>query len=100
MPSGGTTGKPPAATSSSSGSTSAAGSTDIVRYIESQFSVKPEGIGVDVVFGGGTDPYLYLKGKGLLAPYRLPPAILESHRPRHRGPLASTTPITPGTPPA
>ena len=52
------------------------GSSDIVRYIESQFSVKPAGIGVDVVFGGGTDPYLYLKGKGLLAPYRLPPAIL------------------------
>ncbi len=52
------------------------GSSDIIRYIESQFTVKPLGIGVDMVFGGGTDPYIYLKDKGLLAPYRLPQAIL------------------------
>ena len=54
------------------------GSSDIIRYIESQFSVKPAGIGVDVVFGGGTDPYIYLKEKGLLVPYRLPRAILSA----------------------
>ena len=57
------------------------GSSDIIRYIESQFSVKPAGIGVDIVFGGGTDPYIYLKEKGLLAPYRLPRPILSAIAP-------------------
>ena len=57
------------------------GSSDIIRYIESQFMVKPAGIGVDVVFGGGTDPYLYLKDKGLLAPYRLPGSVLSALAP-------------------
>jgi ABC-type Fe3+ transport system substrate-binding protein len=52
------------------------GGSDITRYIESQFSVKPDGIGVDIVFGGGIDPYTYLKDKGLLAPFRLPEDIL------------------------
>ncbi|MHB8772852.1 MAG: ABC transporter substrate-binding protein [Syntrophales bacterium] len=57
------------------------GSSDIVRYIESQFTVKPAGIGVDVLFGGGTDPYLYLKDKRLLAPCRLPAAVLAAIAP-------------------
>ena len=57
------------------------GSSDIVRYIESQFLVKPAGIGVDVLFGGGTDPYQYLKDRGLLAPCRLPAAVLAALAP-------------------
>jgi ABC-type Fe3+ transport system substrate-binding protein len=48
------------------------GGSDITRYIESQFKVKPNGIGVDICFGGGMDPYTYLKEKGLLASYKLP----------------------------
>ncbi|HSV27649.1 MAG TPA: ABC transporter substrate-binding protein [Sedimentisphaerales bacterium] len=52
------------------------GGSGIIRYIESQFSVKPDGIGVDVVFGGGIDPYTYLKEKGFLAAFHLPDEIL------------------------
>jgi ABC-type Fe3+ transport system substrate-binding protein len=52
------------------------GGSDITRYIESQFQVKPGGIGVDICFGGGIDPYTYLKDKGLLAPFVLPRDIL------------------------
>jgi ABC-type Fe3+ transport system substrate-binding protein len=51
------------------------GGSDITRYIESQFKVKPAGIGVDICFGGGIDPYTYLKDKGLLAPFVLPEEI-------------------------
>jgi len=57
------------------------GGSDITRYIESQFSVKPEGIGVDIVFGGGIDPYTYLKEKGLLSPFKLPDSILSQIAP-------------------
>jgi iron(III) transport system substrate-binding protein len=51
------------------------GGSDITRYIESQFSVKPAGIDVDICFGGGVDPYTYLKDKGQLAPFKLPDAM-------------------------
>jgi ABC-type Fe3+ transport system substrate-binding protein len=51
------------------------GGSDITRYIESQFRVKPGGIGVDICFGGGIDPYTYLKDRGLLAPFVLPKEI-------------------------
>jgi ABC-type Fe3+ transport system substrate-binding protein len=51
------------------------GGSDITRYIESQFKSKPGGIGVDICFGGGIDPYTYLKDKGVLAPFVLPKEI-------------------------
>jgi len=47
------------------------GTESQVAFILSQFSRDPEGIGVDVFFGGGIDPYSTLKAKGLLAPYRI-----------------------------
>jgi len=48
------------------------GTSDIMRYIRSEFSRTPDGIGVDIMFGGGTSPFMELAGKGWLGPYRLP----------------------------
>ena len=47
------------------------GSSSDFRFIESEFKRLPEGIGIDLFFGGGTDNYLKLADKGLLAPYKL-----------------------------
>ena len=52
------------------------GSSSDFRFIESEFKRLPEGIGIDLFFGGGTDNYLKLAAKGLLAPYKLPEAQL------------------------
>src|SRR5437764_8753039 len=38
------------------------GTSQITRYLESN----PGGTGIDVLFGGGTEPHLRLAGKGLL----------------------------------
>jgi ABC-type Fe3+ transport system substrate-binding protein len=53
------------------------GSSETLRYIESEYKNKPNGIGIDVFFGGGYDPYLALKKAHLLEPYVLPKALLE-----------------------
>ena len=53
------------------------GSSTDFRFIESEFKRLPEGIGIDLFFGGGTDNYLKLADWGLLHPYRLPDALLE-----------------------
>lgn len=52
------------------------GTTNIMTYIKSEFKRRPDGINIDMFFGGGTDPYLNLKKMGLLQPYRLPDEIL------------------------
>ena len=53
------------------------GSSETLRYIESEYKNKPTGIGIDVFFGGGYDPYLALKKAQLLEPYALPKALLD-----------------------
>ena len=53
------------------------GSSETLRYIESEYKNKPTGIGIDVFFGGGYDPYLALKKAQLLEPYTLPKALLD-----------------------
>ena len=52
------------------------GSSSDFRFIESEFKRVPEGIGIDLFFGGGTDNYLKLAGEGLLFPYKLPDSLL------------------------
>lgn len=52
------------------------GTSQIIRYVESQFQATPEGIGVDVVFGGGTTPYEKLKDQGYLEVFTPPLHIL------------------------
>jgi len=54
------------------------GASDILKYIRSEYKNKPDGIGVDLFFGGGTDPYIELKRQDMLMPYRVPDVILQS----------------------
>ena len=53
------------------------GTSSNYRFIESEFKRVPEGIGVDIFFGGGTDNYLRLSNNGWLNAYQLPEAQLE-----------------------
>jgi len=67
------------------------GTSAMLRYIRAQFKQNPGGIGVDLFFGGGTSPYLQLKREGLLAPHRVPDAILNQIAPQVGGvPLYDT----------
>lgn len=52
------------------------GTSDDLRFILSEFRQNPEGIGVDLFFGGGIDPYLELERQGLLDRFDPPPAAL------------------------
>lgn len=52
------------------------GTSSNYRFIESEFKRVPDGIGIDIFFGGGTDNYLRLSNMGWLAPYKLPKAQL------------------------
>lgn len=53
------------------------GTSDAVRYVRSEFERSPEGIGVDLFFGGGVDPYLQFARDGLLSPCEVPEEVLE-----------------------
>lgn len=48
------------------------GTSSNYRFIESEFDRVPEGIGIDIFFGGGTDSYLRLAELDLLSPHKLP----------------------------
>jgi len=53
------------------------GSSETLRYLQSEFKNKPAGIGIDIFFGGGLEPYLALKKEHLLDAYALPKPLLE-----------------------
>ncbi len=61
------------------------GTSDDVKYIRSGFAKSPEGIGIDLFFGGGIPPYELLAEEGLFEPYRLPDDILEHVPVRYPG---------------
>jgi iron(III) transport system substrate-binding protein len=61
------------------------GTSETVRFIRSEFKNKPGGIGIDVFFGGGLDPYLALKKDNLLESYVLPQQLLKKIPPRLEG---------------
>jgi ABC-type Fe3+ transport system substrate-binding protein len=48
------------------------GTSDDMKFIRAGFSRSPQGIDVDVFYGGGLDPYIELADAGLLEPFRLP----------------------------
>lgn len=52
------------------------GTADDLRFIKSAFADRPEGIDVDIFFGGGVYPYRQLKDLGLLEMYEAPEEIL------------------------
>ena len=49
---------------------SVGGTSDALRFVQSEFAKKPEGIGLDILFGGGQEPYLLLADKKLSARYQ------------------------------
>ena len=53
------------------------GTSSNYRHIDSEFKRVPEGIGIDIFFGGGTDNYLRLADMDLLTPYKLPDSQLD-----------------------
>ncbi len=61
------------------------GTTNIMTFIQSEFKRSPDGINIDLFFGGGTDPYLRLKEDGLLQAYRLPDEILSKIQAEYAG---------------
>jgi iron(III) transport system permease protein len=54
------------------------GTSDIVKYINGQFKQTPNGIDIDLFFGGGADSFVELEHKGLLAPVNVAPEILDA----------------------
>jgi ABC-type Fe3+ transport system substrate-binding protein len=52
------------------------GTSDALRFIQSEFARKPDGIGLDILFGGGQEPYLVLADKHLAASYQPPTNLL------------------------
>lgn len=53
------------------------GTSDALRFVQSEFATKPEGIGIDCFFGGGPEPYLLLTDKHLTLPCPLPADVLQ-----------------------
>jgi ABC-type Fe3+ transport system substrate-binding protein len=53
------------------------GTSDNLKYVGSLFKKNPNGIGIDLFFGGGLSPYLKLKEDGLLESYKLPQSIIK-----------------------
>lgn len=51
------------------------GTSDAVRYIRDAFVGSPNGIGADIFWGGGIEPYILLAGLGDLDVIRLPEAM-------------------------
>lgn len=53
------------------------GTSDDLRFIKSSFSKTPDGIGVDLFYGGGMDPYVELAADNLLEKYMPPADVLK-----------------------
>lgn len=53
------------------------GTSDALRFVLSEFSRKPDGIGLDIFFGGGQEPFLVLADKKLSLAHKPPPEILD-----------------------
>jgi ABC-type Fe3+ transport system substrate-binding protein len=51
------------------------GTSQIVRFLQSEYQTNSSS-GIDVLYGGGTEPFLDLEKGGLLTPYDVPPEIL------------------------
>ena len=52
------------------------GTSDALRFVQSEFARKPEGVGIDCFFGGGQEPFLVLADKKLCLPYQPPAEIM------------------------
>lgn len=61
------------------------GASDIVKYIKGQFRQTPEGIGIDFIFGGGSDSLIELERYGLLAKPSINPDVIKAIPPTLSG---------------
>jgi ABC-type Fe3+ transport system substrate-binding protein len=52
------------------------GTNEAIRYVDDQFRQSPEGIKIDMLFGGGLDPFLHFADEGLLERCHLPEEVL------------------------
>jgi iron(III) transport system permease protein len=53
------------------------GTSDIVKYLKAQHRSNPGKLGIDVVFGGGTDVMIELARSGVLKPVTLAPRVID-----------------------
>jgi ABC-type Fe3+ transport system substrate-binding protein len=53
------------------------GTSDILKFIRSEFEKTPHSIGVDLMFGGGVDPYIELTRRNFLEPYSIGDQLLD-----------------------
>ena len=61
------------------------GTSDDVLYVLSEFERSPDGINIDLFFGGGLDPYLKFAQEGLLSRCTLPDSVLAPIPPTFAG---------------
>ncbi|HTI71753.1 MAG TPA: extracellular solute-binding protein [Candidatus Limnocylindria bacterium] len=61
------------------------GSSEDQRFVESEFKSKPDGIGIDVFFGGGPEPFLVFAERHLLSPWKLPADLAQAIPKESRG---------------
>ena len=61
------------------------GTSQILRYLEARYRTSPDGVGIDLLFGGGTDIYLDLKEKGMLNPWHPGAQVAAQLRQHWRG---------------
>lgn len=54
----------------------AGGTSEILRFIRSEYDKNPGGINIDLFFGGGIEPYEELKRQNLLSSYKVPDMLL------------------------
>ena len=57
--------------------TDVGGTMQAIAYVADQFQQTPSGIGIDLFFGGGVDPFLHLKPKGFLHRCSIPAEVLD-----------------------
>lgn len=53
------------------------GTSDIIAYVDAEFDKTPTGIGIDIWWGGGVDPFIDQKEKGHLLGFEVDEAILD-----------------------
>lgn len=61
------------------------GTTSAIKFVEDQFERTPEGIRVDIFFGGGADPFMHFSKLGLLHRCSLPDEVLAPIPQTHAG---------------
>lgn len=54
------------------------GTSASLRFVQSEFAEKPDGIGIDLFFGGGLEPFLFLADKGFAEKHDPPAEILNA----------------------